>query len=95
MQTNSHVNNALEAKLFTKGTIKLPASLRRELGVHDGEKVLFMKKNGAWIVTTHLRNIRESQEYIESMRLDNKSVVDSLIRDRREEAKIEFADDMK
>jgi len=90
MQTNEHVNNAVEAKVFTKGTIKLPASLRHELDIHDGDKVLFMKKYGAWVVTTHLRNIKESQEYIKSMRTDNKSVVESLIKDRRREAKADI-----
>lgn len=91
MQTHNNDTNTLEAKVFTQGTIKLPVYLRNELNIHDGDRVLFIKKGTEWVVTTHLNNIRSTQAFFSALRKDNDSVVDELIADRRKEAKLEFS----
>lgn len=76
-----------EARVFSKGTLKLPASLRNELHVEDGDKILFIKKNGSWIITTHLNNIRATQKYLAQFNKTDDSAVEDLINVRRQEAK--------
>ncbi|MDQ5920489.1 MAG: hypothetical protein QG673_545 [Pseudomonadota bacterium] len=89
MQSNFD-KNTLGAKVFAKGTIKLPAILRHQLRIHDGDQILFIKKGSAWVLTTHHQNIIDTQEYIKSLKQpssDNFSLVDELIQERRDEAK--------
>ena len=76
-----------EARVFSKGTLKLPVSLRNELHVQDGDKILFIKKNVSWIITTHLNNIRSTQAYLAQFHKTDDSAVEDLINARRNEAK--------
>ncbi len=85
MKTESQSLNTLEAKVFSHGTIKLPAALRHELSIHDSDKVLFIRKGDSWIVTTHQNNIKTAQELIKSLNKNNISLVDELLKDRHDE----------
>lgn len=51
------------AKITSKGQITLPISIRRALGLKDGDKVAFIEKNGQFVlVNPVLLAIREVQE---------------------------------
>jgi AbrB family looped-hinge helix DNA binding protein len=90
MQINNHLHNSYEAKVYAKGIIKIPTSIRDELQVHDGDKVLFLRKDDTWVLTTHLKNIAATQKLINLLKHDSNSVMDELIESRRDEAKREF-----
>ena len=92
MKHEFYSKNTLEAKVFTRGTIKLPTALRNELHIHDGDHVLFIKKENTWIVTTHNTNIKNTQDFLKSLSHDKKniSLVDELIKERRRAAKEEL-----
>jgi AbrB family looped-hinge helix DNA binding protein len=42
------------AKISTRGQITLPLSIRKRLGVNDGDKVVFLEENGHVIVENAL-----------------------------------------
>ncbi len=91
MKHEFYSKNTLEAKVFTKGTIKLPTVLRNELHIHDGDHVLFIKKENTWIVTTHNTNIKNTQNLLKSLSHGKTgSLVDELIKERRRAAKEEL-----
>ncbi len=95
MQTHITTNeNTFEAKLFTKGTLKLPVGIRNDLNVQEGDRILFIKKNGSWVVTTHKQNIRQTQEYFAQLKQENKVefTVDDFIAERRAEALKELSE---
>ena len=87
MQVETVNKSTFEAKVFSKGTLKLPVSLRNELHIHDGDKILFIKKDDSWIITTHLNNIKSTQKYLSQLSKNNDSAVEELINSRRREAK--------
>jgi AbrB family looped-hinge helix DNA binding protein len=55
------------AKISTRGQITLPLSIRKRLGVSDGDKVVFLEENGHVIVenafTIELKVSPESQTH--------------------------------
>ncbi len=86
--------NTYEAKLFTKGTLKLPVDIRNDLNVYDGDRVLFIKKGDSWVVTTHKRNIEEAQKYFAKLKQENNVnfTVDDFIAEKRAEALKELSE---
>jgi AbrB family looped-hinge helix DNA binding protein len=90
MQINNHIHNSYEAKVYSRGIIKIPSSIRDDLQVHDGDKILFLRKNDTWILTTHKKNITEIQNLISSSKLKDSSIMEGLIQDRKNEAEQEF-----
>ncbi len=86
--------NSIEAKIFSKGTLKLPIIVRTDLDIHDGDKVLFLKQNNKWVVTTHKHNIQEAQEYFAKLKQQSnvEYSVDDFIAERRAEAVRELAE---
>lgn len=77
----------VKTKVTDGGRIVIPASMRKAMGVKVGENVtLVLKEHGLLHVSTREAVLRRIQELMKDKIDPNRSVVDELIRDRREEA---------
>lgn len=74
------------AKVIAGGKIVIPAELRRELGIADGDTVVIARDmNGSLSIKTHAQVIAEGQQAFRAM-LKTPFTVDDFIADRRNEA---------
>lgn len=74
------------AKVIAGGKIVIPAELRRELGIKDGDAVVVAKApDGTLSVKTHAQVIAEGQRAFKAS-LKQPFTVDEFIADRRREA---------
>lgn len=83
------------AKVITGGKIVIPAELRREFGIKDGDSLVIERdEQGRMILKTYLQVVKEVQaEFRAMLPPDYKgSLVDELIADRRAEAAREDAE---
>ncbi len=75
------------AKLIKGGKIVIPAELRRELGLHDGDTLVFERAVHGMTLKTYHQVVREVQAGFKAMIGNSKrSMVDELIAERRAEA---------
>lgn len=78
------------AKLIKGGKIVIPADLRRELGFHEGDRLVFEREGDSLVIKTHAQVLREVQEAFRPYRpKDGHSIVDEFIAERRREAQRE------
>jgi AbrB family looped-hinge helix DNA binding protein len=68
------------------GRVVLPAELRKELRIEDGTDVVFCRTEYGIEVRTLDEVIRQAQEAVRRYVPEGVSLVDELIRERREEA---------
>jgi AbrB family transcriptional regulator, stage V sporulation protein T len=80
------------AKVFAGGKVSIPADVRRQLGIKDGDRVQFEIRDGRLTMTTLAQRIREIQEHVRSIVPEGVSLVDELIAERRAEAAREQAE---
>ncbi|WP_020472300.1 AbrB/MazE/SpoVT family DNA-binding domain-containing protein [Zavarzinella formosa] len=73
-------------KLGEDGRIVIPATLRRELGLHSGETLVVECDGESLLVRRHETVLRETQDYFRQFVTPGASIVDELIADRRDEA---------
>lgn len=75
---------------LSNGRTVIPASLREQLGIKDGDQLLWEIHDGELIVTTRAAQLRKAralfQQYIPQ---NSPSIVDELIAERRAEAELE------
>ncbi|KTT75546.1 AbrB/MazE/SpoVT family DNA-binding domain-containing protein [Sphingomonas endophytica] len=78
------------AKVIAGGKIVIPADLRRELGIKDGDSVIIDRDaSGAMVLKTHAQIVREVQDIFRPFRDPARGIVDELLAGRREEQKRE------
>jgi AbrB family looped-hinge helix DNA binding protein len=76
-----------EAVVSEGGRVVIPAELRAKLGINVGDRWVWQEEDGRLVLTTRRAAIRRAQAIV--ARYNNKpgvSMVDELIRERREEA---------
>jgi AbrB family looped-hinge helix DNA binding protein len=75
------------AKLIKGGKIVIPAELRREFGMQDGDTLVFEREGDQLVLKTYAQVVREVQAEFKAMKGDyTGSMVDDLIAERRAEA---------
>jgi AbrB family transcriptional regulator, stage V sporulation protein T len=73
--------------LIKGGKIVIPADLRRELGFHEGDTLVFEREGDSLVLKTYANVVREVQATFKAMLGDSsRSMVDELIAERRAEA---------
>ncbi|WP_341209682.1 AbrB/MazE/SpoVT family DNA-binding domain-containing protein [uncultured Sphingomonas sp.] len=78
------------AKVIAGGKIVIPADLRRELGIKDGDMVVIDRdEQGGMILRTHVQVVRDVQDAFRPFRDPHGSIVDDLLAGRREEQRRE------
>jgi len=80
---------SIKTKVTEGGRIVIPAKLRDALGIKVGNKVTLTLKDGTLQITTRDEAIRRIEEVMKNHIEPDRSVVDELIRERREEAENE------
>jgi AbrB family transcriptional regulator (stage V sporulation protein T) len=81
------------AKVISGGKIVIPAELRRELGIKDGDSLVIERgDSGCLIIKTYLQVVREVQAEFRALVGDQKFSVDGFIAERRAEAAREQAE---
>ena len=53
-----------QAKLIKGGKVVIPAELRKEFGLNDGDTLIFEKEHGHLVIKTYAEVIREVQEKV-------------------------------
>lgn len=80
----------VRAKVDQGGRVLIPASLRKQLGIRAGDPVILEAKEGELHLRPYKKAIEEAQAIIRRYIPDrNRSLVDELIEERREEARRE------
>lgn len=80
------------AKVTTKGQITIPVSIRRLLGVKEGDKVLFVEDNGrVMLLNASMQALAEAQKAFagtaEEMDIQGDDDVVAMVKEIREERK--------
>ena len=79
-----------QAKLIKGGKIVIPAELRRELGFHEGDRLVIERAGNSAVLKTYEQVVREVQaEVRRGIGNYQGSIVDELIAERRAEAAAE------
>jgi AbrB family looped-hinge helix DNA binding protein len=68
------------------GRIVIPANYRKALGVRPGDQVVIRMADGEIRITSRAQARRRAREYVQSFIPKGVSLVDELIRERREAA---------
>lgn len=71
------------AKVITGGKIVIPAELRRELGIKDGDSLVFVRgDDGSVSIKTHRQVIADGQRQFRAL-VGNDYSVDQFLREKR------------
>lgn len=68
------------------GRMVIPAPFRKALGIHAGDELLLRLEDDELRLTTLARRVRKAQQLVRKHVRPGTSLVDELIRDRREAA---------
>ncbi len=72
---------------LSNGRTVIPASLREQLGIKDGDQLLWEIQDGQLVVTTRTAQLRKAQaRFQRQVPSDAPSLADELIAERRAEA---------
>lgn len=75
----------ISMKMSDGGRVVIPAEIRRELALNEGDTVLWELRNGEAVLTTRAQQLRQVQALVRQFVPANVSLVDELISDRRAE----------
>lgn len=78
------------AKITSKGQITIPIAIRRSLGVQEGDKVLFIERDGGVLmINSTIAALRQAQEAFDGeaarVGLESEEDVVRMMRDFRQE----------
>lgn len=78
------------AKVISGGKIVIPAELRRQMGISDGDVLVLEEEGeGRVVLKTYQQVVREIQDEVRRMIPPGVSLVDDLIAERRREFEME------
>jgi len=75
-----------KARLSKEGRVLIPAPVRRELGFAENEPLSIYVQDGEVRIVSQVQAIRRMQERMAKYKKPGESVVDDLLRERREAA---------
>ena len=81
--------DAVRTKMGPSGRLVIPAAQRRALGIQAGDEVLIKLEDHELRITTLKQRIAHAQALARKYNKTGESMSESLIRDRRAEAKKE------
>jgi AbrB family looped-hinge helix DNA binding protein len=82
--------NELRTSIAENGRIVIPASFRQALGIEPGEELILRLEDDELRITTPRLRLARVQKLIRQYIPAERSLVDELIAERREEAKREL-----
>lgn len=75
-----------QTRMTKEGRVLIPAELRKSLGLKEQEPLTIYAQDGEIRIVSRLQAIRQMQQRMAKYRVEGVSVVDELLRERREEA---------
>jgi len=78
-----------QVKIANGGRFVVPQDVRRSLGIEVGQNVSYHVSDGQLVITTPQAALSRLQELVKGSVPEGASIVDELIRERREEAERE------
>ena len=85
-QTSDNTNHYHHVRLDSAGRLLIPVSLRRKLHIQEGDTVLLTEDEAGVKIRTLIAVVRNSQDYFKQFIPPGVSLVDELLKDRRDEA---------
>jgi AbrB family looped-hinge helix DNA binding protein len=79
-----------KVRIAAGGRIVIPAEVRKELGVDEGDELMLVQSEHGFRISTVEQVLRAAQAYFRSLAGSEVVMSDELIRDRRAEAKREL-----
>ncbi len=79
-----------QVRVDSAGRVVIPAALRDRFGITPGQELILREEDGAIRLQTFAQAAKAVQAEFARYAVPGVSVVDELIRDRREEAKREY-----
>jgi bifunctional DNA-binding transcriptional regulator/antitoxin component of YhaV-PrlF toxin-antitoxin module len=73
-------------KMSKEGRVLIPVELRKSLGLAADEPLSVYEKDGELRIVSRIQALRQMQQRMVKFKRPGHSVVDELIRERREEA---------
>jgi AbrB family looped-hinge helix DNA binding protein len=86
MQYSDKSHETYRARVDSAGRVLIPASSRQRLGIGQGDEVLVEVDDRGIHIRTAAQALKEAQDYFATIKKPGESIVDELIRERREEA---------
>jgi AbrB family looped-hinge helix DNA binding protein len=85
--TSSHsLSSHSRVKVDSAGRIVIPSDLRAKLGIEPGQELILHEETDALRLQTFHQALARAQSFFSKFARPGESIVDELIRDRREEA---------
>src|SRR4051794_24211775 len=72
-----------KVRVAAGGRIVIPAGVRHELGIKEGEEVLLSRRDDGYRITTSRDAIRRAQDLFARVKEPGEGVVDEFLRERR------------
>ena len=79
-------NQPYRVRVAAGGRIVIPAEVRQELGVKEGDELILSPSECGYRMSTVEQVVREAQAYFRQFKRPGVSVVDEFIEERRQEA---------
>lgn len=79
----------ISMKMSEGGRVVIPADIRRELALNDGDTVLWEMRDGVAVLTTREQQLRQVQAKLKAIGNPQESWSEELIADRRAAAEHE------
>ena len=89
---NEHTTTSTRVRVDTAGRVTIPAELRQKLGIEPGQELTLAEDGQGIRLQTFAQAARAAQEAFAPYRIPGHSVVDELIRERRDEAGREYGE---
>jgi AbrB family looped-hinge helix DNA binding protein len=86
MHTDDKPHETYRARIDSAGRVLIPASSRQRLGIGQGDEVLVEVDERGIHIRTVAQAGKEAQAFFAAIKKPGESIVDELIRERREEA---------
>jgi AbrB family looped-hinge helix DNA binding protein len=76
-----------QTRMSKEGRVLIPASVREELGLNVNEPLALYVQDGEVRIVSRVHAVRQLQQRMAKYKKSGESVVDELLKERREEAK--------
>lgn len=86
MDPNDTHHETYRARVDSVGRVLIPAPSRQRLGIHQGDTLIVEVDDQGIHIRTSTQALRDAQALFARIAVPGESIVDELLRERREEA---------
>ncbi len=86
IKVETWISQPVKVRIAAGGRVVIPAEVRQDLGVKEGDELLLTRDGEGIRMTTVKQAVREVQAFFGQFKKPGESVVDEFLADRRDEA---------